>query len=256
MQWDTSPLEGRKPDISFAFSHQKRKERSQRPTRRPRSSPHSPRWPRCGGWWWPHRPAPALTAHSGSPWLRSDPPWVWKHRRPAAIHHRCHADVWCFGFRCGQSHRLGVKVVQQVVGVAVAVSAHHHQGNEGSQENGGQHPDGHDHHRLHGDSGSHGGWRLQLERRVQSGSSDCLSSSTNGCSPVEAENEKRSPVRISRISAPGKSRPSQWGREGCRRRFQNKHPKLSFEEERQQKHPHKSYLNRSQPGFNPGTDTH
>lgn len=59
-------------------------------------------------------------------------------------------------------HWLGVEVVQQVVRVAVAVSAHHHQGNEGGQENGGQHPNGHDHHRLHGDSGSHGGCRQQL----------------------------------------------------------------------------------------------
>ncbi|KAG7234779.1 hypothetical protein INR49_003993, partial [Caranx melampygus] len=42
-------------------------------------------------------------------------------------------------------------------GVAVAMSAHHHQGDEGGQENGGQHPDGHDHHRLHGDCGSHSG---------------------------------------------------------------------------------------------------
>lgn len=52
-------------------------------------------------------------------------------------------------------HWLGVEVVQQVVRVAVAVSAHHHQGDEGGQENGGQHPDGHDHHGLHGDSHSH-----------------------------------------------------------------------------------------------------
>lgn len=59
-------------------------------------------------------------------------------------------------------HWLGVEVVQQVVRVAVPVSAHHHQGNEGGQENGGQHPNGHDHHRLHGDSGSHGGCRQQL----------------------------------------------------------------------------------------------
>lgn len=190
MQWDTSPLEGIKPDVSFAFSHQmipqKRKESSKGPTRRPRSSPHSPRWPRCGGWWWPHRPAPAPTAHSGSPWLRSDPPWVWKHSRGAAIH-----NIPTLGSDgLGQSHPLGVKVVQQVVGVAVAVSAHHHQGNQGSQENGGQHPDGHNHHRLHGDSGPQSGWRLQLELRVQSGSSDCLSSSTNGRSAVEAESKR------------------------------------------------------------------
>lgn len=59
-------------------------------------------------------------------------------------------------------HWLGVEVVQQVVRVAVAVSAHHHQGNEGGQENGGQHPNGHNHHCLHGDSGSHGGCRQQL----------------------------------------------------------------------------------------------
>lgn len=81
-------------------------------------------------------------------------------------------------------------MVQQVVGVAVTVSAHHDQGDEGSQEDGGQHPDGHNHHRLHGDSGSQGHWRLQLKLRVQSGSSDCLSSSTNACSPVEAERER------------------------------------------------------------------
>lgn len=79
-------------------------------------------------------------------------------------------------------------MVQQVVGVAVAVSAHHDQGDEGSQEDGGQHPDGHDHHRLHGDCGSRGHWRPeQLELRDQSGSSDCLSSSTNSRSPAERE---------------------------------------------------------------------
>lgn len=104
-----------------------------------------------------------------------------------------HSRLMC---GCRQSHRLGVEVVQQVVGVAVAVSAHHDQGNEGSQENGGQHPDGHNHHRLHGDSGSRGGWRLQLELRVQSGSSDCLSSSTNGCSPAEAESERETLMGI------------------------------------------------------------
>lgn len=53
-------------------------------------------------------------------------------------------------------------MVQQVVRVAVAVSAHHQQGNEGGQENGGQHPNGHDHHRLHGDPVSRGGRRQQL----------------------------------------------------------------------------------------------
>ena len=58
-------------------------------------------------------------------------------------------------------------MVQQVVGVAVAVSTHHHQGNEGGQEDGGQHPNGHDHHRLHGDDGSQGvGSRQQGERKV------------------------------------------------------------------------------------------
>lgn len=87
-------------------------------------------------------------------------------------------------------HWLGVEVVQQVVRVAVAVSAHHHQGNEGGQENGGQHPNGHDHHRLHGDSGSHGGCRQQLvswqkKKRVQSGSDDCPSSTIHGRSSVE-----------------------------------------------------------------------
>lgn len=49
-----------------------------RHTRRPLSSPHSPRWPQCEGWWWPHRPAPAPMAHSGSPLLQSDPLWVFK----------------------------------------------------------------------------------------------------------------------------------------------------------------------------------
>lgn len=89
-------------------------------------------------------------------------------------------------------HWLGVEVVQQVVRVAVAVSAHHHQGNEGGQENGGQHPNGHDHHRLHGDSGSHGGCRQQLvswqkkeRKKVQSGSADCPSSTIHGRSSVE-----------------------------------------------------------------------
>lgn len=83
-------------------------------------------------------------------------------------------------------HWLGVEVVQQVMRAAVAVSAHHHQGNEGGQENGGQHPNGHDHHRLHGDSGCHGGCRRQLVRRrnrVQSGLSD--SSAMDECSSAE-----------------------------------------------------------------------
>lgn len=56
-------------------------------------------------------------------------------------------------------------MVQEVVRVAVAMSAHHHQGNEGGQENGGQHPNGHNHHCLHGDLGSHGGCRRQKRRR-------------------------------------------------------------------------------------------
>lgn len=42
-------------------------------------------------------------------------------------------------------------MVQQVVGVAVAVSADDHQGNEGGQEDSRQHPNSHDHHRLHGE---------------------------------------------------------------------------------------------------------
>lgn len=71
--------------------------------------------------------------------------------------HRCPMSRLGFAAGANKGHRLGVEVVQQVVGVAVAVSAHHHQGNKGRQENGGQHPDGHDHHRLHGDSGSRGG---------------------------------------------------------------------------------------------------
>lgn len=54
-------------------------------------------------------------------------------------------------------------MVQQVVGVTVAVPAHHHQGDEGGQEDGGQHPNGHDHHRLHGDPGSHHGCGRQLQ---------------------------------------------------------------------------------------------
>ncbi|TNN85864.1 hypothetical protein EYF80_003708 [Liparis tanakae] len=62
--------------------------------------------------------------------------------------------------------------VQQVVRMAVAVSAHRHQGGKGGQENGGQHPDGHDHHCLHGSHGSHGGCGRQLaqeEKKVQIG---------------------------------------------------------------------------------------
>ena len=55
--------------------------------------------------------------------------------------------------------------MQQAEGVAVAVSAHHHQGDEGRQEDGGQHPDGHDHHRLHGDPGSHDGNRQRRGAR-------------------------------------------------------------------------------------------
>lgn len=65
-------------------------------------------------------------------------------------------------------------MVQQVVRVAVAVSAHHHQGNEGGQENGGQHPDRHDHHRLHGDSGFHGGCRRRLVSRGRESNQDRL----------------------------------------------------------------------------------
>lgn len=98
----------------------------------------------------------------------------------------------CYRFRrVVLIHWLGVKVVQQVVRVAVAVSAHHHQGNEGGQENGGQHPNGHNHHCLHGDSGSHSGCRLQLvkrkkkKKRVQSGLADCPSSIMDGRSSVE-----------------------------------------------------------------------
>lgn len=53
-------------------------------------------------------------------------------------------------------------MVQQVVRVTVAVPAHHHQGDEGGQEDGGQHPNGHDHHRFHGDAGSHHGCGRQL----------------------------------------------------------------------------------------------
>lgn len=59
-------------------------------------------------------------------------------------------------------------MVQQVMRVAVAVSAHHHQSNEGGQEDGGQHPNGHDHHRLHGDSGSHNGCGQQHVERKRS----------------------------------------------------------------------------------------
>lgn len=60
------------------------------------------------------------------------------------------------------SHWLGVEMVQQVVRVTVAVPAHHHQGDEGGQEDGGQHPNGHDHHRLHGyPVFHHGGGQLQ-----------------------------------------------------------------------------------------------
>jgi len=74
-------------------------------------------------------------------------------------------------------HWLGVEVVQQVVRVAVAVSAHHHQGDEGGQKNGGQHSYSHYHHRLHGDSDSCNGWRQQLVKRkkFQSVSADCPS---------------------------------------------------------------------------------
>lgn len=65
-------------------------------------------------------------------------------------------------------HWLGVEGVQQVVRMAVAVSAHRHQGGKGGQENGGQHPNGHDHHCLHGDSGSHSGCRQQLVQEEKS----------------------------------------------------------------------------------------
>lgn len=75
-------------------------------------------------------------------------------------------------------------MVQQVMRMAVAVSAHNHQGNEGGQENGGQHPNSHNHHRLHGDFGSHGGFLVGRET-VQSGSADCLGSITDVRSSIE-----------------------------------------------------------------------
>lgn len=75
-------------------------------------------------------------------------------------------------------------MVQQVMRVTVAVSAHHHQGNKGGQENGGQHPNGHYHHCLHGDSGSHDDSYFE-RKRLQSGSADCPSSIMDGRSSVE-----------------------------------------------------------------------
>lgn len=58
-------------------------------------------------------------------------------------------------------------MVQQVVGVTVAVPAHHHQCDKGGQEDSGQHPNGHDHHGLHGDPGSHHGCGRQLQSARQ-----------------------------------------------------------------------------------------
>lgn len=55
--------------------------------------------------------------------------------------------------------------MQQVMWVAVAVAAHHHQGHKGRQEYGGQHADGHDHHRFHGDSGGAEGEEEEEEGR-------------------------------------------------------------------------------------------
>lgn len=52
-------------------------------------------------------------------------------------------------------------MVQQITRTAVAVSADHHQSDEGGQEDGSQHPNGYNHHRLHDDSSSHS--RLQSE---------------------------------------------------------------------------------------------
>lgn len=89
---------------------------------------------------------------------------------------------------------LGVEGVQQVVRVAVAVSAHHHQGDEGGQEDGGQHPDGDDHHRLHGDSGSHAGcgeqqlverWEEKKASPIRRRRVIVQSSIMDGCSSVE-----------------------------------------------------------------------
>ena len=57
---------------------------------------------------------------------------------------------------------LGVIGVQEVFGATVALPAHHHQRHEGRQEDGGQNPDGHDDHRLHGSDPSGSGAALHL----------------------------------------------------------------------------------------------
>lgn len=61
-----------------------------------------------------------------------------------------------------RDHSLGVIVVPEVFGVAVPLSADHHQCHEGCQEDGGQHPDGHDDDRLHGWSPPGVGWVRRL----------------------------------------------------------------------------------------------
>lgn len=47
---------------------------------------------------------------------------------------------------------LGLQPLQQASRVAVALIADDDQSDEGRQEDGGQHADGHDHHRLHADT--------------------------------------------------------------------------------------------------------
>lgn len=51
-------------------------------------------------------------------------------------------------------YSLGIKVVQKTRWVAIAMAANHHQRHKRGQEYGRQHPDGHNHHRLHADTRS------------------------------------------------------------------------------------------------------
>lgn len=97
------------------------------------------------------------------------------------------------------SHWLGVEMVQQVVRVTVAVPAHHHQGDEGGQEDGGQHPNGHDHHRLHGDPGSQHGCGRQLQSVRQETNQRrliCLISTTVASSSVRGGRRRVAAVRL------------------------------------------------------------
>lgn len=51
-------------------------------------------------------------------------------------------------------YSLGIIALQQIPRPAVALPTYHHQGCKGGQKDGGQHPNGHNHHGLHASRGT------------------------------------------------------------------------------------------------------